>query len=170
MKQKTNWWYILGTIVLCLSIANLFIACDSNRFTLETKIKPKLTLIGSNVAVQFNLGDLLILDEWKDLNVAQLLYITNGEERIVNLRLQYGDFSVSSDGFYYMIGNTEIFTQPLEWKIISKHISSLPNVVWSVKDSKTISKKTKEEKKVEKDPLKSVDKDNNKDGIGKLKL
>ena len=170
MKQKTNWWYILGTIVLCLSIANLLVGCDSNRFTLETQIKPELTRVGANIAVQFQLGDLLILDEWEDLNAAQIIYLVTGEDKVVNLRLQYGDFNLSSDGFYYIIGNTEIFTTPVEWETIARNIDSLPNVVWSIKDSKTISKKTKEEKKSEVDDLQSVDKDNNKDGIGKLKL
>ena len=155
---------VLGAILLFL------LGCDRDRFTLETEIKPKLTRIGENVAVQFQLGDLLILDEWEDLNSAQLLYVTNDKEKVVKLRLKYGDFSVSDDGFYYIIGSSEIFTQPVEWKTIARNVNSFPNVVWSIKDGKTISKKKQEEKKSEADDLQSVDKDNNKDGIGKLKL
>ena len=169
MKQKTNWWYILGTIVLCLSIANLLVGCDSNRFTLETQIKPELTRVGTDIAVQFQLGDLLILDEWEDLNAAQIIYLVTGEDKVINLRLQYGDFNLSSDGFYYIIGNTEIFTTPVEWETIVRNIDSLPNVVWSIKDSKTISKKTKKEKKAEADPLQSFNKSTDEDGLEELK-
>ena len=142
-------------IGILLLIALTLVGCDQNRFTYEIDIKPKLTKVGNKVAVQFELGDLLILDEWEELNTGQLLYIMDeSTEKIIHLRIEFGDFSTSTDGFYYMIGANEVFTQPVDWKIISRHVVNWPNVVWSMKDGKTIS--SEEQEMVKDDGLKDL--------------
>ena len=130
--------YILLGILLGGTLIFLM-GCDQNRFTAEMTIEPKLTQYSGKIAVQFTIGDLLILDEWDELNAGQLLWIMDEDiKKIVNLRIEFGDFSTTTDGFYYLIGQTEIFTTPVDWKIISKHVNSLDNVVWSMKDGKSI--------------------------------
>lgn len=156
---------LIGVLIGCFMVF-LLASCDSDRFTLETVIKPELTRIGTKIAVQFQLGDLLILDEWEDLNAAQIIYVTSNKDISVPLRIKFGNFSNNSDGFYYTIGNVEIFTSPVDWKILARNVDSFPNVVWSVKDGKTISEK---EKSSEKDDLQSVNKTSDEDGLEELK-
>lgn len=169
MKQKTNWYYILGTIVLCCSIASLFIACNSNKFELETTIYPSINY-SSEVSVEFRLGDLLILDEWTGLNSAQTLFVINKEKMKngVYLKITAGDF----DGvkFLYIIeGSIQVTTTPVDWKTIKRHIDSFPNVVWKVKDQRTIAEKDQKPEDAKEDDLKSTENDSD-DKLEELKL
>ena len=127
--------FVIGCIIGLLFI--LFIRVlifDSTRFELETTINPTLTIVGSQVAVEYKLGDLLILDEWDSLNAAQIIFMTKIAKKIivekVHLKIKASVYNPSDDGFYYRIGNIEIFTKPASWKTLYNNVDSFPNVVW----------------------------------------
>ena len=112
-----------------------------NEFEMETTIHPKLTLIAGTVAVEYKLGDLLVLDEWEDLNMSQKIYIVNKDtEKDVKLRLRASDY-IKTQFHYTVNGSIKITTSPVEWDVLSKYIDTFPNVIWKTKDSVTISKK-----------------------------
>ena len=152
---KAKCFYTLGTIVLILSLIPILVACDQNKFEFQTYIEPELTLVSGNIAVEYKLGDLLILDEWPSLNAGQAIFLLNKEkEKTFHLRVVAGDFAGVK--FYYSItGAIEVQTSPVDCKIMGRNVDSFPNVIWSVKDGKTIEKE--EQKIVEKEGQKSAE-------------
>lgn len=146
MKRKQ--YKIMGLILIFFSVF-ILTSCDQNSFELETTIIPEFTPYSGKVAVAYPLGDLLILDEWEDLNVAQELFLTQGKpKRKVYLKVVAADFGESVN-FYYTIGNIEVTTQPIKWKTLFRNVDSIPGVIWKMRDGKTITQKeVKEEKEV----------------------
>ena len=132
-------------MLLFLLIPLFFISCDNNRIKIETDIKPELQKVGLNtIAVQYSLGNLLILDEWTGLNAGQILYLTkNGKRKTVHLKVNCGDFFEEAY-FIYSIGNIEITTKPVKWKALEAYIESFPNVVWEIKNGVYLSEDEKE--------------------------
>jgi len=126
-------------IILIFLIFNVFVfmgcGCkEENKFTLETTIDPLITLLGDKIAVKYKLGDLLILDEWKNLNAGEMLFLTTTKDLPpVHLRLQCGDDAFTSNYFYYTIGNISTNTTPVEWSILYRNVDSFPNVMWTSK-------------------------------------
>ncbi len=122
-----------GIFILFIS----FLVSDPTRFELETTIRPTLTTVGNKMAVEYKLGDLLILDEWNELNAAQIIFLTKIAKKVivekVHLKIEAGASDNSDDGFHYRIGNIEIFTKPVSWKTLYNNVDSFPNVVWSSK-------------------------------------
>jgi len=124
-------------IILTLLIFSMFVlmgcgCSESNEFTLETIITPKLTLLGDKIAVKYKLGDLLILDEWTNLNAGEMIFLTTTKEiPPVHLRLECSDGSFSSSYFYYTIGNINTYTTPVKWNILYRNVNSFPNVMWT---------------------------------------
>lgn len=124
-------------IVLILLIFSVFVlmgcgCSEPNEFTLETTITPKLTLLGDKIAVKYKLGDLLILDEWKNLNAGEMLFLTTTKEiPEVHLRLDCSDSAFSINYFNYTIGNISIQTTPVKWSILYRNTDSFPNVMWT---------------------------------------
>ena len=153
---KAKCFYTLGTIVLILSLIPILVACNQNSFEFETYIKPELTLVSGNIAVEYKLGDLLILDEWPDLNAGQAIFLLNKEkEKTFKLRVTAGDF----DGvkFYYsMTGAIELQTSPVDFKIMARNVESFPSVTWTTKEGKEIPKE--EQKTVAKEEDKETPK------------
>jgi hypothetical protein len=107
---------------------------DSTRFEVETTINPILTTVENKMAVEYKLGDLLILDEWNELNAGQMIFLTKIAKKIsvekVYLTIKASSSDLSDDGFYYRIGNIEIFTKPVSWETLYNNVDSFPNVVW----------------------------------------
>ncbi len=127
--------FIIGCIIgMLLILFIVVLISDYTRFELETTINPTLTIVGSQVAVEYKLGNLLILDEWNSLNAAQIIFMTKIAKKIViekvHLKIKQGASDLSDDGFYYRIGNIEIFTKPASWKTLYNNVDSFPNVVW----------------------------------------
>lgn len=126
----------------------IFISCESNRFEVRTTITPKVTMVGDRVAVEYKLGDLLILDEWKGLNISELLFLSKDEgTKKLNLKI------IASDGidgiyFYYSYGNIAVKTNPVNWSTLYRNADSFPGVKWLVLNDKTIAK-GQTDKKVE---------------------
>ena len=146
--------YVLLGFLLGATLVFL-IGCNQNKFEFQSYIKPELTLVSGNIAVEYKLGDLLILDEWPNLNAGQAIFLLNKEkEKTFHLRVVAGDFAGVK--FYYSItGAIEVQTSPVDFKIIARNIDSFPNVIWSEKDGKTIEKE--EQKTVQKDDKKTAD-------------
>ena len=127
------------------------LGCDSNRVILETVIEPNITYHEGNIAVEYMLGDLLILDTWYNLNTAEELFLAdNNRKKTVKLRVKLGDFGFSEDGFFYSIGNISVKTSPVKWKVFKEYVHTMPNVVWEIKDGKYITDKSKNDKSSEK--------------------
>jgi len=143
MKRKQ--YKIMGVILIFLSVFILS-SCDKYKFESETMINPKFDFLDGSLAVQYQLGNLMVLDEWEDLNVAQILFLTNDDKKEVKLRVVAGDFGPSVK-FYYTIGNIEVQTEPVKWKTIFRVVDSLPNVKWLVQDNKIIEHKELEKEK-----------------------
>ena len=165
---KAKCFYTLGTIVLILSLTFMLVSCSQNDFELNTNINPELALVSGDIAVQFQLGDMTILDEWTNLNAGQTLFLL-GEEK----KKQYHLKIRATDGLdgviftYTITGGIEIKTNPVKFSILSKSVTSFPNVIWKVKDGKTISKK---DQKVEEDGLRPTEgsPETGKSGLEKL--
>ncbi len=105
---------------------------ESNEFILETTIAPQLTLLGDKIAVKSKLGDLLILDEWRNLNAGEMLFLTTTKELPpVHLRLRCSDSMFNRGYFYYTIANISIRTTPVKWSILYRNVDSFPNVMWT---------------------------------------
>ena len=120
------------SIFLIFSVFVIMGCGEPNEFTLETTINPKLTLLGDKIAVKYTLGDLLILDEWRNLNAGQMLFLTTTKEiPPVHLRLQCSDSIFDNNYFYYTIGNIDTRTTPVKWSILYRNIDSFPNVMWT---------------------------------------
>ncbi len=140
-KLRANCCYILATIILIISFTTLLTACNSDEFKLTTNITPELEPYGDKIAVQFKLGDLLILDEWADFNAAEVVYLIKkrNKKEPITLKITAGDY----DGvyFYYSTGSLEITTKPVTWDILSKHIKSFPNVLWKYKGNVHLNQK-----------------------------
>jgi len=147
--------FIIGCVigVLFMLFVRLLLF-DPTIFEVETTINPTLTTVGNKIAVEYKLGDLLILDEWNELNSAQIIFMTKIAKKIivekVHLKIKASSSDLSDDGFYYRIGNIEIFTKPVSWETLYNNVDSFPNVVWTSKpesdgleelDVKTESKK-----------------------------
>lgn len=96
--------------------------------------------MAGTLAVEYKLGDLLILDEWEDLNMSKMLFIVNKDRvKDVKLRLEASDYIKTQ--FYYTInGSIKTKSTPVEWSILSKYVDTFPNVVWKTKNSVKISK------------------------------
>jgi hypothetical protein len=76
-------------LVPLIFLSLLVVSCIEEKFEINTKIHPKI--LGSSfgsVAIEYNLGKLLILDELKDLNMAQTLFIEkNKNDLILGLKI-----------------------------------------------------------------------------------
>jgi len=74
---------LLTLIAISLLVVS---GCTSNKFEISNMIHPTvLSVFGKEVAIEYKLGDILVLDELKDLNRAQALYISKNKD---NLKLQ----------------------------------------------------------------------------------
>ncbi len=147
-------------LILLIFTIFVFIGCgcsEPNEFTLETTINPKLTLLGDKIAVTYKLGDLVILDEWTNLNAGEMIFLTTTKELpTVHLRLECSDSMFSSNYFYYSIGNISTYTTPVKWSILHRNIDSFPNVTWT---SRSDNKKTTTIKiQIKKKPVKTENK------------
>ena len=134
-------------IALCLTIgiylmksAGLSIQfSDNKKVEINTIIDPEFTQIGNySVAVEYMLGDLLVLDGWYNLNSAQVLFLADkNKKKQIKLHVKMGDMGSSSNGFRYSIGNIEVKTDPISWELFEKHIDSMPDLVWVVNKEKS---------------------------------
>jgi len=127
--------FTIGVIfILIFIVFILYLNFDPTRFDVETTINPTLTTVGNKIAVEYKLGDLLILDEWTELNAAQIIFMTKIAKKIivekVHLKIKASASDLNDDGFYYRIGNIEIFTKPVSWETLYNNVDSFPNVVW----------------------------------------
>jgi hypothetical protein len=131
----------------------IFIGCESNGFIINTTINPKLTQVGDKMAVEYELGDLLILDEWSNLNAAELLFLKNNKAaKKINLKVKCSDSFAWTNYFYYTIGNIDIKTNPTTWNTLYRNVNSFPGVTWITRDDKTapsVDSSIKVEKKTE---------------------
>ncbi len=150
MKEKTYLFrakccYILAIIVLIISLPSLFIGCDSDLFELETDIYPEIELVdtgsGKTISVQYNLGDLLILDTWSNIDASKQLYLIQKRkvEEPVHLKVVSGDWKGTK--FYYNIASISKKTEPAKHDLLMKHVESFPNVIWKYKGNVHLNEK-----------------------------
>lgn len=148
----------IACVMILIMIMFTAIGCsctgDSNRFKIDTIINPKLTLMGSKMAVEYKLGDLLILDEWSGLNAGELLFLTERKDIVVRLKLTCGDSIFSSNYFHYNIGNITTNSTPVLKRIMFEYVNSFPGVTWILKDDNKVPDAVKSQK-VEKAPDKN---------------
>jgi hypothetical protein len=146
MLKKGIFLFLIGFIFTMF----ILMGCDENRFEIHTKVTPNLTIVDRGIAVEYQIGNILVLDEWKKLNTAQIIFLTRGEPKTFELTIESGDWSLNEDGFYYTFGNIEIKTDPIKFKVLLKHVDSLPDVIWKVRDGEEVKNKpisSKEESK-----------------------
>lgn len=138
----------LPGLLLILFVGNFLffmIGCTDNKFTIDTAIQPKIKQIKFTLAVEYYLGDLLILDEWDedDLNSGQIVFLTEKQDPIdVHLRIEGDDDNFTCTGcklyFIYTVANIEIRTRPIAWEPFISNIDSMPNVKWIKRDGKSL--------------------------------
>lgn len=146
----------------------LFMGCTDNSFQVDTKISPKVTVVGNLLAVQYDLGDLRVLDEWKDINASEFLFLAQeGNIKEINLKFYCDDSGVNTPYFNYTINHIEIRTNPVRTRILFRYVDSFPDVKWIIKDEKQVSSDDSEEKKTESSPsnAKSDTKSNTKKSV-----
>lgn len=152
----------IACIILLITVMFITIGCgcsENDRFKLETTITPKLTLLGDKIAVKYKLGDLLILDEWKNLNAAEMIFLTtDGEIPEVHLRLDCGSSVWDYDYFYYTIGNIDTKTSPVRWSTLYRNVDSFPNVMWISRSDDNKKSNTIEKTTIKKKPIKEKEK------------
>jgi len=151
--------FIMIFLILTFGFMSGMIACTQNGFEIKTTIEPKLNAgIKGRVAVEFKLGELLILDEWKNLNTAQVLFLTRKDNPLkVNLRIVGDDMAADKVVFIYTVANMKQKTAPIVWSLMMEHIDSISNVKWSIKEGKTLinqAEQTNKSPEVKPDPIK----------------
>lgn len=131
----------------------LFMGCIDNRFEVDTKVSPEVTVVGNLLAVQYSLGNLRVLDEWKELNASEFLFLAQeGNIKDINLKFICDDSGVSDVYFNYTINHIEIRTRPVKANILFQYVNSFPDVRWTVIDGKELPSSNSEEKKIESPP------------------
>ena len=134
----------------------IFIGCTDNSFEVDTKVSPKVTVVGNLLAVQYDLGDLRVLDEWKDLNASEFLFLAKEDNiKEVNLKFYCDDSGVNTPYFNYTINHIEVRTNPIKTQVLFRYVNSFPDVRWIIKDEKKVSSDDSEEKKTESPPSKT---------------
>lgn len=111
--------------------AIIITGCENNVIEIDTVIKPRMTMVEHLIAVEYKLGDLIVLDDWYGLNGAQELFLSENSKKLeAQLHVKVGDAGFSSDGFYYTIGNIEVKTDPVSWNTLMKYSDSIPDLKW----------------------------------------
>ena len=88
-------YFVLG--ILLSSLVVILVGCDTSALEIDTTVTPKFTSIAGTLAVEYQLGDLLILDEWSELNAAQMVFLATGDDlKQVHLKVTAGDFNGAS--------------------------------------------------------------------------
>jgi len=124
--------FILGVLMFIIGGCSIY-----NKVEIKTTITPKLTRAVDVIAVEYMLGDLLILDEWKNLNFAQIVFLTDRDKPLkVDLLIDASDFDRFSVKFYYTVANITIDTTPVKWDILSDYIETIQNVRWIKKEGR----------------------------------
>jgi len=133
-----------------LFLSMFIMSCDSNKFSLETEVIPDIesveTASGKVIAVQYKLGNLIILDTLSGLNAAEILYLTEKRDKTEAIHLKINAGDVSKVHFYYTIGSISKKTKPVNFDILLKNVDSFPNVVWEYKDNKYVAESEEKEK------------------------
>ena len=154
--------------VLLFAAFFIFISCADNSFQVDTKISPKVTIVGNLLAIQYDLGDLRVLDEWKDINASEFLFLAQEDNiKEINLKFYCDDSGVNTPYFNYTINHIEVRTNPIATRILFRYVNSFPDVRWIIKDEKEVSSDDSEEKKTESPPsnTKSDTKSNTKKSV-----
>ena len=92
--------------------------------------------------MEYKLGNILVLDELNDLNVAQSMYIINNKDTLeLQLIIKYEDSCPCFTEFeYYLGGNKiEVNKNVVEAKVLMENYHKISNFIWIVKDGKKMS-------------------------------
>ncbi len=135
--------FVLG-FVMAFLIIMLLSGCTQSKTELETIIVPKITRSGiTTIAVEYMLGDLLVIDEWETgLNAGEILFLIDDSPKKITLRVIAEDWTFGSYAtFYYTIGSIEIRTNPITFSTFIKYINTFPSDEQNGNSQKTSSKK-----------------------------
>lgn len=137
-------------ILVLMIVISLFIinGCSENKFTISNTIHPTiLNIFGADIAIEYTLGDILVLDELTALNRAQAMYISKHQDNIgLQLIIKSRDGLFPLTVFkYYLEGGNELGTNNnvIEADIIIANSHNIDNFVWITKDGKDIIDQTK---------------------------
>jgi hypothetical protein len=130
-------------ILMLIIAASLFVVsgCTENKFEISNKIHPTILDFGGNIAMEYKLGNILVLDELNDLNVAQTMYFVNNKDTIeLQLIIKYEDSCPCFTEFeYYLGGNKiEVNRDVVEAKVLMENYDNISNFIWFIKDGKEI--------------------------------
>lgn len=116
--------FILG-LVIC--------SCSVREFEIQQEIHPKITILNNDrVALEYMLGDLLVLDEFRRLNAGQIVYFSNHKDKEIDLTV----FIIKVGGvppvFWYFLGENALTrsVNTVTTKILIDHSKSIENFVW----------------------------------------
>jgi len=130
-------------LMLIIAVSLLVISgCTENKFEISNKIHPIILDSGGNIAMEYKLGNILVLDELNDLNVAQSMYIINNKDTLeLQLIIKYEDSCPCFTEFeYYLGGNKiEVNKNVVEAKVLMENYHKISNFIWIVKDGKKMS-------------------------------
>lgn len=139
MRRKSNVLLTIGFILAAFISCVLLTSCDCNKYEINTIIKPKvLAKSTNNLSIEYNLGPYLILDDLKDIKVAQKIYIDNNKKDFeLDLKVIYADVNTNSNGFYYYLAGNELTqTEPVEFDKLIKHSDEIPGFKWIIKNGR----------------------------------
>jgi len=131
-------------ILMLITAVSLFVisGCTENKFEISNKIYPTVLDVGANIAIEYKLGDIIVLDELNDLNLAQSLYILKNKDNLeLQLIITYEDDCGCFTEFeYYLGGNKiEVNKDVVEAKILMANYHKISNFIWIVKDGRKMS-------------------------------
>lgn len=126
----------------------LLLGCSSaNHFEINTEIKPTVFLEQEThtMALEYKLGDLLILDQLKYMDISKYAYIERNSENLkLHLNVEYKSTSGCCMRFRYNLGAVELgySTNPVKAEVLMDHSSMIPGFVWYIRNKKLVNQKS----------------------------
>ena len=132
-------------VLLIISISLLMISgCMKNDFEIDNRIYPKiLDVTGDEVAIEYYLGKLLVLDTIEVDNRAQAIYIQQNADKLdLRLKILYDDadpfWGCTAKFEYYLAGKKIAKTSnTIELEVLISNYQDIPNFIWFMKDGIT---------------------------------
>ena len=94
-----------------ISFLCIFILTACTKFEITDEIKPKIYIVGDSVGIEYELGDIIVADELKNLSPKMFQYFKENKDNItMRLQISYNAETTTTCYFKYYIGGIKIAT------------------------------------------------------------
>ncbi len=140
---------LCGSSTLCLLLSLVFTmilltGCSDNKWEIRQTVKPEvLNQLADTIAIKYNLGPFIILDDIKLKNSAQAIYIFKTKDVFeLDVIVKWSDHWANNTGFHYYFNESKIGgnypSRPIDLSILQKAELDIPGFKWLVKDDKKV--------------------------------